>query len=127
VLAVETAPFGIKVLVVEPSGFATDWAGSSMKIEAVSPGYEPTVGALATFFATAGEHVAAGDPTRGAEIIVNVVKRTNLPSHLLLGVNAVEMSRAYSNGQLAELETWAPVSKSADIGQAYPQPLPADE
>ena len=127
VLAVETAPFGIKVLVVEPSGFATDWAGSSMKIEPVSPGYEPTVGALATFFAAAGAQVAAGDPARGAEIIVNVVKRANLPSHLLLGVNAVDMSRAYSNGQLAELETWAAVSKSADIGQTYPQPLPADE
>ena len=125
VLAVETAPFGIKVLVVEPSGFATDWAGSSMKIEPVSPGYEATVGALATFFA-GSEHVAAGDPARGAEIIVNVVKRANLPSHLPLGVNAVEMSRAYSNGQLAELDTWAAVSKSADSSQAYPQPFPAD-
>ncbi|MET3924353.1 SDR family NAD(P)-dependent oxidoreductase [Devosia sp. 2618] len=125
VLAVETAPFGIKVLVIEPSGFATDWAGSSMKIEPVTPGYEDTVGALVKLFSSSNV-VAAGDPARGAEIIVNVVKRDTLPSHLLLGVNAVDMSRAYSNGQLAELETWAGVSKSADTNQPFPQPFPAD-
>src|SRR6478735_5929758 len=35
VLAVETAPFGIKVMVVEPSGFQTDWAGSSMTVQEI--------------------------------------------------------------------------------------------
>jgi NAD(P)-dependent dehydrogenase (short-subunit alcohol dehydrogenase family) len=37
VLAVETAPFGIRVVVVEPSGFATDWAGSSMTVHEIGP------------------------------------------------------------------------------------------
>ncbi|HLT60045.1 MAG TPA: SDR family NAD(P)-dependent oxidoreductase [Microlunatus sp.] len=35
VLAAETAPFGIRCLVVEPGGFATDWAGSSMEVQPV--------------------------------------------------------------------------------------------
>src|SRR5271163_3857376 len=48
VLRAETAPFGVKVLVVEPSGFATDWAGSSMIIRDVPEAYAGTVGAVNT-------------------------------------------------------------------------------
>jgi len=44
VLAVETAPFGVRVMVVEPSGFATDWAGSSMTIYDVPADYDATIG-----------------------------------------------------------------------------------
>jgi NAD(P)-dependent dehydrogenase (short-subunit alcohol dehydrogenase family) len=42
VLAVETAPFGVKVIVVEPSGFATDWAGSSMTVHEIPDDYDST-------------------------------------------------------------------------------------
>src|SRR6201988_2654668 len=46
VLAIETAPFGIKVMVVEPSGFATDWAGSSMTVHAIRADYDSTIGRM---------------------------------------------------------------------------------
>lgn len=46
VLAVEAAPFGVRVMVVEPSGFATDWAGSSMTVQPVPAEYEETVGLM---------------------------------------------------------------------------------
>jgi NAD(P)-dependent dehydrogenase (short-subunit alcohol dehydrogenase family) len=46
VLAVETAPFGVKVIVVEPSGFATDWAGSSMTVHEIPADYDGTIGAM---------------------------------------------------------------------------------
>ena len=48
VLQAETAPFGVKVIVVEPSGFKTDWAGSSMIIRDVPEAYAETVGAVNT-------------------------------------------------------------------------------
>ncbi len=46
VLQAETALFGVKVMVVEPSGFRTDWAGSSMTVHAIPEAYESTVGVM---------------------------------------------------------------------------------
>ena len=121
VLAAETAPFGIRYLVVEPGGFATDWAGSSMQIPDVAPEYDETVGALIRLFD--GPVVAAGDPKRAGEILVRVVKQPNLPSHLILGAGAVEMAQNYSRDQIAEASTWEAVSRSADFDQEYPVDL----
>src|SRR5580704_17172170 len=91
VLRAELAPFGVKVLVVEPSGFQTDWAGSSMTVHEVPEAYAPTVGAMNSRVrqSSAGP---AGDPARAAAILVQVAKRRDIPDHLPLGVNAVELS-----------------------------------
>jgi NAD(P)-dependent dehydrogenase (short-subunit alcohol dehydrogenase family) len=126
VLAVETAPFGVQVMVVEPSGFDTDWAGSSMTIHDIPADYDATIGAMHRRIraSTAGP---AGDPERGAEIIVQAVKRDNPPSHLLLGQTAVDMSLDYSRRQLAEASAWENVSRSADYGQPYPAEFPPDK
>lgn len=123
VLAVETAPFGISVMVVEPSGFATDWAGASMTVHDVPEAYQATVGAM-NARVRQSEAGAAGDPTRAAEIVVRVVHSDDRPSHLLLGVNAVELSIAQSRRQLAEATAWRDVGRSADAAEPYPIPLP---
>ncbi|WP_327405792.1 SDR family NAD(P)-dependent oxidoreductase [Streptomyces sp. NBC_01288] len=121
VLAAETAPFGIRYLVVEPAGFATDWAGSSMQIPEVAPEYDETVGAMIRLFD--GPVVAAGDPKRAGEILVRIVKQPDLPSHLLLGAAAVDMAQSYSRDQIAQAAAWEPVSRSADFDQDYPVDL----
>jgi NAD(P)-dependent dehydrogenase (short-subunit alcohol dehydrogenase family) len=123
VLAAETGPLGIRYLVVEPSGFATDWAGPSMQVHDVAPEYEQTVGEMVRGLDRPA--LSAGDPKRAGEILVRVVKRPHLPSHLLLGVNAVQSAQDYSRGQLAEADAWAQVSRSADFDQDYPVDLPA--
>ncbi|TQF08056.1 SDR family NAD(P)-dependent oxidoreductase [Kitasatospora acidiphila] len=120
VLAAETAPFGIRCLVVEPGGFATDWAGASMKVPEVAPEYESTVGEMVRLF---NGMSAPGDPDRAGEILVRLVKHPNLPSHLLLGAGAVQMAQDYSRGQLEEAAAWEPLSRSADFGQDYPVDL----
>lgn len=122
VLAAETAPLGIRYLVVEPSGFATDWAGASMQVPEVAPEYDQTVGAMAR--GLSGPALAAGDPKRAGEILVRVVKGAHLPSHLLLGSHAAELAQQYSRSQLAEASTWEAVSRSADFDQEYPVELP---
>jgi NAD(P)-dependent dehydrogenase (short-subunit alcohol dehydrogenase family) len=100
VLAVETAPFGVQVMVVEPSGFATDWAGSSMTIHDIPADYDATIGAM------------------------HRRMRANPPSHLLLGVTAIEMALDYSRRQLAEATAWESVSRSADYAEPYPADFP---
>ncbi|MFJ8896489.1 SDR family NAD(P)-dependent oxidoreductase [Leifsonia sp. NPDC102414] len=125
VLRVETAPFGVKVLVVEPSGFATDWAGSSMEVRDVPEHYESTVGAMNKRMrqTTSGP---AGDPVRAADILVTVAKRANIPDHLPLGVTATEMSVAHDRRLLSDDLAWSAVSRSADFGEPYPAEFPVD-
>jgi NAD(P)-dependent dehydrogenase (short-subunit alcohol dehydrogenase family) len=126
VLAVETAPFGVKVMTVEPSGFATDWAGPSMTTHEIPADYDITIGAMHRLM-RAGGAGAAGDPARAAEILVQAVKRDSPPTHLLLGVNAVEMALGYSRRQLDEATAWENVSRSADFGEPYPAKFPPDK
>ncbi|MFF1915322.1 SDR family NAD(P)-dependent oxidoreductase [Streptomyces sp. NPDC058239] len=114
VLAAETAPFGIGYLVVEPGGFATDWAGASMQIRDVTPEYDATVGEMARRFSGA---TAPGDPKRAGEILVRVVKHPTPPTHLIIGAGAVQMAQDYSRRQLDEAATWEAVSRSADFDQ----------
>jgi NAD(P)-dependent dehydrogenase (short-subunit alcohol dehydrogenase family) len=52
VLSREVAPLGIKVTVVEPGGFRTDFAGSSTELSEGHPEYDSTVGAIARFRGT---------------------------------------------------------------------------
>lgn len=124
-LAVETAPFGIRVMVVEPSGFATDWAGASMTVHDIPAEYDSTIGDF-NRRVRASDTGAAGDPVRAAQIIVAAAKRRYPPSHLLVGVNAVEMALGYSEGQLREATEWAAVGRSADFGQPFPAAFPPD-
>jgi NAD(P)-dependent dehydrogenase (short-subunit alcohol dehydrogenase family) len=125
-LAAETAPFGIRTMVVEPSGFATDWAGASMTIHDIPGDYDATVG-LMQRRVRANPAGPAGDPMRAAEIIVEVAKREVTPSHLLLGVNAVEMALDYSQRQLNQARSWEQVSRSADYAEPFPVALPSPD
>jgi hypothetical protein len=96
-----------------------------MEVHDIPAEYEATIGAMNARMRQTGSR-PAGDPKRAAEIIVQAAARENVPSHLLVGVNAVEMSLAYSKKQLAEAEAWEQVSRSADFDQPYPVPQPAD-
>ncbi|MEV6667666.1 SDR family NAD(P)-dependent oxidoreductase [Streptomyces nigra] len=122
-LAAETTPLGLRYMVVEPSGFATDWAGSSMTVHATPDAYDSTVGAM-NRRVRQGAAGSAGDPNRAAEIIVRTVQRGEVPSHLLLGVDAVNLALDYSRRQLTEAEAWEAVSRSADFAEPYPVELP---
>jgi NAD(P)-dependent dehydrogenase (short-subunit alcohol dehydrogenase family) len=125
VLQAETAPFGVKVMVVEPSGFRTDWAGSSMIVHDIPEAYAPTVGAINTRMRQSADG-PAGDPIRAAEILVKIAKRRDIPFHLPLGVNAIEGSIRLDEQLLAEDRKWRDVARSADLSEPYPTELPTD-
>jgi NAD(P)-dependent dehydrogenase (short-subunit alcohol dehydrogenase family) len=125
VLRAETAPFGVKVLVVEPSGFRTDWAGSSMVVRDVPEAYADTVGVM-NARVRQNTQGPAGDPVRAAEILVRIAKRQDIPEHLPLGVNAAEGSIGLDRRLLEDDLKWREVSRSADFAEPYPVAFPPD-
>ncbi|WP_240504830.1 SDR family NAD(P)-dependent oxidoreductase [Serratia liquefaciens] len=66
-LAKEIAPFGVKVTLVEPGGFRTDWAGSSMTIAPVSAAYQATLGPMLDYLQQHNGH-QPGDPAKARRL-----------------------------------------------------------
>ena len=117
VLAAEVAPFGVKVVIVEPGAFRTDWQGSSMELHAVGADYEETVGAMNKYRAeTTGTQ--PGDPDRAARVIIDVVGNDDPPRRLLLGAQAVASALAAGEARAEETRKWADASASADFPTA---------
>jgi NAD(P)-dependent dehydrogenase (short-subunit alcohol dehydrogenase family) len=114
VLSNEVKPFGIKVTIIEPGGFRTDWGGSSMRAVAVSEDYDQTVGAMNRYRESTVDQWP-GDPARAARIITDIVRLVEPPLRLLLGSDAVRLAEEASKSRAAEAEKWAHVSRSADF------------
>lgn len=121
VLTAETGAFGIEYLVVEPGGFATDWAGSSMGVQPIPEDYQGTVGSFAEYLRGVAD---TGDPDRAGEILVRVAHSEPIPTHLLLGAGAARLALDYSAAQIAEATAWQDVSTSADFSADFPVDLP---
>jgi NAD(P)-dependent dehydrogenase (short-subunit alcohol dehydrogenase family) len=114
VLAKETAPLGIKVTIVEPGGFRTDFAGSSTKLNEGRPEYATTVGAAARFQRDY-DGKQPGDPAKAAAIIIQIATMDQPPLRLLLGSDAV---RVVEQADLARFEAdkkWRELSVSTDL------------
>jgi NAD(P)-dependent dehydrogenase (short-subunit alcohol dehydrogenase family) len=114
VLANEVKPFGVRVIIIEPGAFRTDWQGSSMRLHRVGPDYDQSVGEINRWREqTSGTQ--PGDPARAARIIVEAVRLEDPPRRLLLGAGAVTQARDAGAARAAELEQWAGLSASADF------------
>jgi len=111
----EVEPLGIKVMLVEPSGFRTDWAGRSAN---ESPHHIDDYAATANL---ARKHLRAisgkqsGDPVRAVKAIVQAVESSNPPHHLLLGNDSFEGAIAKLDELRKEFLAWETVSREADF------------
>ncbi|SEG91351.1 NADP-dependent 3-hydroxy acid dehydrogenase YdfG [Actinacidiphila yanglinensis] len=114
VLAGEAAPFGIRVVIVEPGAFRTDWQGSSMELHEVGPDYQQTVGAMNEYRARSNG-TQPGDPVRAAQVLVDVAGHDDPPRRLLLGAQAVAMALEAGEARAAETRKWAGASSAADF------------
>jgi NAD(P)-dependent dehydrogenase (short-subunit alcohol dehydrogenase family) len=116
-LAQEVAPLGIKVLLVEPGPFRTDWAGRSLKqAKERIPDYAETAGVFLKRL-TSGSGKQVGDPVRAGEAILKAVESENMPLHLVLGKIAVETARSAIESLRRDVDAWEEVALSAD----YPE------
>jgi NAD(P)-dependent dehydrogenase (short-subunit alcohol dehydrogenase family) len=114
VLANEVGPLGIKVIIVEPGAFRTDWQGSSMVRHEVGPDYQATVGRINEFRAQS-QGTQQGDPDRAGAAILAVVNHDNPPRRLPLGSDALALALNAGAARNAEAETWADLSRSTDF------------
>ena len=114
-LAQEIAPLGVKVIIVEPGPFRTNWAGPSIKQSATRiPDYEATAGARRTQTeARSGKQ--PGDPARAAEAIITAVQSSGLPLHLVLGKPALEIARNKLVALKKDFDTWETTTLGADF------------
>lgn len=113
-LALEGKPLGIKVTIVEPGPFRTDWAGRSIVESNIHINdYADTAGARRRETA-ARSGKQPGDPRRGAEAIIAAVYAAEPPLHLVLGRPALELARKHVVALSAELDKWEELTLSAD-------------
>lgn len=119
-LAGEVAPFGIRVLIVEPSRFRTGFNRPDVLISAPqSRVYDDVVGAIRADM-SGSDGIQEGDPARAATAIRRVLAEADAPLRLPLGAEAVRnLARLHRQG-LADVERWAAVSESADFPDAPP-------
>jgi NAD(P)-dependent dehydrogenase (short-subunit alcohol dehydrogenase family) len=116
-LSKEVAPLGIKVLVVEPGPFRTDWAGRSLKKSSQQiPEYAESAGAFRERI-EGGSGKQVGDPVRAGEAIIKALESDNMPLRLVLGAIALERARIKIGELRGELDAWEETSLSAD----YPE------
>jgi NAD(P)-dependent dehydrogenase (short-subunit alcohol dehydrogenase family) len=113
VLINEVAPLGIQVTIVEPGGFATDWAGSSMKIYPAAPDYEATVGETNKRI-RGNPGAARGVPAKAALVLLKLASMEKQPRRLLLGSDAYVLAKATLQDLAANDDANRALSASTD-------------
>jgi NAD(P)-dependent dehydrogenase (short-subunit alcohol dehydrogenase family) len=108
-LAAEVAAFGIKVTIVEPAGYATDWRGPSAKRSAPIAAYDEVRAARAAFRAAA----TPGDPDASGPAILKVVDAEDPPLRIFFGTVGLAMTRAEYARRIETWEKWNDVSVEA--------------
>ncbi len=114
VLTKEVGPLGIKVTIIEPGGFRTDFAGSSTTIREGRPEYDSTVGAAARFQRDYNG-AQPGDPVRAAAAIIYVASLDEPPLRLLLGSDAVKVAEQANQARIEADRKWRDLSISTDF------------
>jgi NAD(P)-dependent dehydrogenase (short-subunit alcohol dehydrogenase family) len=111
-LAQEVAEFGIHVTLIEPGGFATDWAGDSAKRSAPIAEYDD--------FRKRSEEdrksrnsAGPGDPTASSAAVLKVVDADEPPLRIFLGAAALGMATADYASRITTWEQWDDVSRAA--------------
>lgn len=113
-LAKEVAPFGIKVSLIEPGPFRTDFRNRSMQSAKPMDAYNETAGRFRKMLSdTDGKQ--PGDPRRAANAMIAIVDAEHPPLRLPLGSMCVEQIRDKLAAVAAELDQWAPVSLSTSF------------
>jgi NAD(P)-dependent dehydrogenase (short-subunit alcohol dehydrogenase family) len=122
-LALETAPFGVKVTALEPGAMRTNWGTRAHAGHySLLPEYESSVGASMQLMKSYWGN-EQGDPAKVAQVVVKIAYAETLPPHILLGSDAFQLAQRAEQARAAAAERWKAVSTSIDMDA--PGPIPA--
>ena len=116
-LAQELAPFGIKVLIVEPGQFRTNLAGGAMRYMPALEAYRDTSGETRRF-AEDMNGTQDGDPRKAAAAIEAALDAETTPLRLQLGADAVAAVRGHAETLLADLAAWEGIAAATAFDEA---------
>lgn len=121
-LAMEVAPFGVKVCTLEPGGIRTNWAKRAGQDEVeLLPEYKETVGRIYDLLRTI-EGRQEGDPKRIAALIVKLANTDEVPVRLILGVDAEKRVKAAEDARAEEAAKFRKLTHSTVYPDAEPMP-----
>lgn len=123
-LAQETAPFGVRVVALEPAAIRTNWGTrATQQRPAMMPDYEPSVGAaIKSMEGLWGNEPI--DPARIAQIALRLADAEQVPAHLLIGSSARDYYTMVEGHRAGEAERWRDISVSADFHAGPIPPMP---
>ncbi len=112
-LAQEVAPFGVKVIIVEPGPFRTEFLGRSINAARNEmPAYAETSG-VTRRYAAENDGLQGGDPHKAIAVILKAIDSDAPPLHLVLGDEAYPRVRAKLKAFEADLDAWEPLGGAA--------------
>ena len=115
VLAADVKELGIRVSVIEPSGFRTGFLtkNSLVLTDTKIEGYDAVKNTQQKYLAMDGQQ--AGDPEKAAEIFIKLANETNPPLNLFLGADAYKRASQKIADLADEIERWKTISLAADF------------
>jgi NAD(P)-dependent dehydrogenase (short-subunit alcohol dehydrogenase family) len=113
-LAQEVAPFGIKVMIVEPGQFRTNLAGANMRHMPILDDYRGVVGGTREF-ARNMHGTQEGDPMKAVAAVETALNAPNTPLRLQLGADSVDAIRQHSEALLKDLSIWEELGRATAI------------
>jgi NAD(P)-dependent dehydrogenase (short-subunit alcohol dehydrogenase family) len=112
-LSKEVGPLGVKVTIIEPGGFRTDFAGSSTALREGRPEYDATVGATVRFQRNY-DGKQPGDPAKAAAVLLHIASLSDPPLRLLLGSDSYNAAEQSAIQKLELDRKWKDLSVSTD-------------
>jgi NAD(P)-dependent dehydrogenase (short-subunit alcohol dehydrogenase family) len=113
-LAQEVAPFGIKVLIVEPGAFRTGFAAEALRHMPMIDAYKDVLGDIRDF-ARNMDGTQEGDPTKAARAIDLALRTDVTPLRLQLGADAIDAVRGHAEQLLKDMAAWETVGRETRV------------
>jgi len=121
-IALEAAPFGVKVTALEPGAMRTNGGTRAhASQDSLLPDYEPSVG---TSMRLMKDYWGKenGDPAKVAQVVLKIADADTLPPHILLGSDAIRLAHQAEQARAAAADRWKAVSASIDMDAVGPIP-----